>query len=121
MSNLLVFPHIPFQLLYTPIFKKKFLENFQEIDYLCIMDIPLNIKRNYRYIQLYLNSTLDNYSMYIGNIQKEGFINKVCYSLSVWFSLRYSNGKLSIDEIKKYFIYLFRTKLSIYWEKQNGK
>jgi len=46
-----------------PMVKKKFLENFQEIDYLCIMEIPLNIKRNYRDIIVYIDNHLKDYSI----------------------------------------------------------
>jgi hypothetical protein len=83
------------------------------------MEIPLIIKRNYLDIKIYLNNTLDNHATYIGKVQKEGFINKCCNTLAVWFYISYVEFNLTIDEIKKYFIYMFRTTLSIYWEKQN--
>jgi hypothetical protein len=84
------------------------------------MEIPLIIKRNYLDIKIYLDNTLDNHSTYIGKVQKEGFINKCCNALAVWFYISYVEFNITIDEIKKYFIYMFRTTLSIYWEKQNG-
>ena len=84
------------------------------------MEIPLIIKRNYLDIKIYLDNTLDNDVTYIGNVQKEGFINKCCNSMAVWFYISYVEYNLTIDEIKKYFIYMFRTTLSIYWEKQNN-
>ena len=81
------------------------------------MDIPLDIKRNYRDIIIYIDNYLKNYP--IKNINsREQFIHDVCHMVSYWFALYYGNttDSSSITNYKKCFIYIFRTELSTYFD-----
>jgi len=81
------------------------------------MDIPLNIKRNYKDIVNYLGTHIKEYP--IKNINsKEQFIHAVCHMVSYWFALHYGHttDSLSITNYKKCFIYIFRSELSTYFD-----
>lgn len=84
------------------------------------MEIPPAIRRRYGEIELYLNDSLKLYNVLILSKTKEQSINQVCNSIAVWFHISYGSYiDLSVDELRKFFIFMFRTKLSIYWEEQN--
>ena len=85
------------------------------------MVVPPVIRRRYTDIELYLNDTMIKHSIFIESRTKERYINQVCNSIAVWFYMSYgSYTNLSVDELRKFFIFMFRTKLSIHWEKENG-
>ena len=81
------------------------------------MDIPLNIKRNYRDIVIYVDNHLKDYPIKNMN-SREQFIHDVCHLVSMWFTLYYciNPNNNTFSDNKKYFLYLFRTKISVYWE-----
>ena len=81
------------------------------------MDIPLCIKRNYRDIVIYVDNHLKDYSFKNVN-SREQFIHDVCHMVSMWFTLYHciNSDNLTLSNNKKYFIYIFRTKLSTYFD-----
>ena len=86
------------------------------------MEIPLVIKRRYLDIEQYLDRLLKNYSHYPKVTIKESFINHACNNLSLWFVTKYTINKdnggyhVQIKEYRSIFVYMFRTRISIYWE-----
>ena len=81
------------------------------------MDIPLNIKRNYRDIIIYIDNHLKDDS--IKNVNsREQFIQDTCHLVSMWFTLYHciNSDNLTLSNNKKYFIYIFRSKLSTYFD-----
>ena len=82
------------------------------------MEIPSSIKRRYIEIEQHLDSTIDSLN-YIDE-HKEWFILETCRSLSVWFHFNYPSN-FTTEELLKYFKYMFRTKIILYWEKLYGK
>jgi|APGre2960657404_1045060.scaffolds.fasta_scaffold140347_2 hypothetical protein len=86
------------------------------------MEVPPLIKRRYVDIEKYLDGLLLNYKKYPKVDIKEKFIHNVCQNLSLWFVREYSyyedNHDMGeqVNEFRKYFIYAFRTKISIFWE-----
>ena len=82
------------------------------------MEIPSNIKRRYKQIDVYVETMISNREYFYRNIPKETYIQNFCHVLSIWFfsqvpfSVQHNIFK-DMDNHKKVFIYLFRTKLSI--------
>lgn len=82
------------------------------------MEIPSLIKRKYIDIDKLLDVALPQ--SFIKNESKEYFINRTCNDLSVWFKMNHAyNSDLSPKEINSCFMYMFRTKLTLFWEKTN--
>ena len=81
------------------------------------MEIPLFVKRRYseiiRQVDYMLETQLNNYYQNVSQ-SRESFIQAACTALSTWFEPLKSG--ITFDDYKKYFLYLFRTKISVYWE-----
>jgi len=81
------------------------------------MEIPLFVKRRYseilRQVDYMLKTQLNNYYQNISQ-SLESFIQAACTALSTWMEPLKSG--ITFDDYKKYFLYLFRTKISVYWE-----
>lgn len=83
------------------------------------MKVPPLIRRRYDDIEKRLNETLP--ISYYRNGMKEYFIHKTCDGLSIWFNMTYAHkSNLTHQEITTCFIYMFRTKLTLFWEKENN-
>ena len=82
------------------------------------MEIPSPIKRRYFEIEQYLDNTIN--TLHYINEHKERFIFDTCNSLSVWFYYNHPTN-FTTEELMKYFKYMFRTKITLYWEKWYGK
>ena len=87
------------------------------------MKVPPLIRRRYDDIEKHLNETLP--ISYYRNGMKEYFIHKTCDGLSTWFNMTYGHtyaykSNLTHQEITTCFIYMFRTKLTLFWEKENN-
>ena len=86
------------------------------------MEVTLLVKRRFIYIETHVDELLTNYKKYPKVDIKEKFIHNVCQNLSLWFVREYSyyedNHDMGeqVNEFRKYFIYAFRTKISIFWE-----
>ena len=86
------------------------------------MNVPPLIKRRYVDIEKYLDGLLLNYNKYPKVDIKEKFIHNVCQNLSLWFVRQYSYHMEfvglgnQVNEFRKYFIYAFRTKITLFWE-----
>ena len=93
------------------------------------MEIPSSVKRRYKELENYLDSILIPRNLfYYPNIGRERYIHTACHGLSLSFvdSMRCytpDNFNNAVIEHQKYMLYLFRTKLSINYEKltQNGQ
>lgn len=83
------------------------------------MKVPPLIKRRYVDVEKHLDERLPN--SYYRNEHKEYFITKTCNGLSVWFNMTYGyKSNLTNQEISSCFMYMFRTKLTLFWEKENN-
>ena len=87
------------------------------------MKVPQLIRRRYNDIEKHLDETLP--ISYYRNGMKEYFIHKTCDGLSVWFNMTYGHtyahkSNLTHQEITSCFMYMFRTKLTLFWEKENN-
>ena len=86
------------------------------------MEVTLLVKRRFIYIETHVDELLTNYKKYPKVDIMEKFIHNVCQNLSLWFVRQYSyyedNHDMGeqVNEFRKYFIYAFRTKISIFWE-----
>ena len=86
------------------------------------MNVPPLIKRRYVDIEKYLDGLLLNYKKYPKVDVTGHFIQYVCNNMSIWFVREYSyymeNFGLGnqVDEYRQLFVYMFRTKISIFWE-----
>lgn len=87
------------------------------------MKVPQLIRRRYNDIEKHLDETLP--ISYYRNGMKEYFITKTCDNLSIWFNMTYGHtyahkSNLTHQEITACFMYMFRTKLTLFWEKENN-
>jgi glutamyl-tRNA reductase len=83
------------------------------------MEIPKLIRRRYNDAEKHLDETLP--TSYYRNKMKEYFIIKTCNDLSVWFNMTYGDkSNLTHLEITSCFMYMFRTKLTLFWENENN-
>ena len=87
------------------------------------MKVPQLIRRRYNDIEKHLDETLP--ISYYRNGMKEYFIHKTCDGLSAWFNMTYGHtyahkSNLTHQEITSCFMYMFRTKLTLFWEKENN-
>lgn len=86
------------------------------------MEVPPLIKRRFIYIETHVDELLTNYKKYPKVDIKEKFIHNVCQNLSLWFVRQYSYHMEfvglgnQVDEYRQLFVYMFRTKISIFWE-----
>ena len=93
------------------------------------MEIPSSVKRRYQELNDYLDRIVIPRNLYYyPNIGCERYIHTACSGLSIWFVDTMGRNTChdfnnSVIEHQKYMLYLFRTKLSINYEKltQNGK
>ena len=83
------------------------------------MKVPPLIRRRYVDIEKHLDEALP--ISYYRNRMKEYFIHKTCDGLSIWFNMTYGDkSNLTHQEITTCFIYMFRTKLTLFWERENN-
>lgn len=87
------------------------------------MKVPQLIRRRYNDIEKHLDETLP--ISYYRNGMKEYFIHKTCDGLSAWFNMTYGytyahKSNLTHQELTSCFMYMFRTKLTLFWEKENN-
>lgn len=86
------------------------------------MEIPLVIKRRYNELEKHCDKLiLDEISRFLiepyNPYNKDSFIFNVCRGISYWFAFTYGNlTEKYVYEHIKYFVYMFRTKLSVFWE-----
>ena len=86
------------------------------------MEVTSLVKRRFIYIETHVDELLTNYKKYPKVDIKEKFIHNVCQNLSLWFVRQYSYYKDNhdmgeqVNEFRKYFIYAFRTKITLFWE-----
>jgi len=88
------------------------------------MEIPLEIKRRYIELENYIDTHIISNKYNHIYPTKEKFINEICEGLSHWFYIkqslyRYNNSIYTHIHYKECIIYLFETKLSIYYEEDN--
>lgn len=91
------------------------------------MIIPLNVKRRYEDISEYLDDNLRR----CGSITmtQEGFIMRICENMSLWYIHTYLKGPYetpqtyhkTLGEHTLIFRYMFRTRLSEHYGRNNRK
>lgn len=85
--------------------------------YLCIMKIPIRIRRRYSTIDGYCDGYIADNTHLAQRLNMEAYIIHVCKGICYWFwvNFDYQTNNFMVEHLK-YFIYMFRTKLSVFWE-----
>ena len=91
------------------------------------MVVPSSIKRRFQELDDQSKVIMD--LVYTDNTQKEGFVNAVCFSLSNWYINQCLSSWIQnnyttepnfihkqLEKHKTIFLYLFRGRISEYWD-----
>ena len=94
------------------------------------MEIPSKIKRRIPELEGFIELEIQNNPTFGKNLHKESFIHSMCRNISIHFvykyypeysTYQYAGNYDKVEELVSIMRYLFRTKLTLYWEKLNDK
>lgn len=89
------------------------------------MEVPIKIKRRMTELERMMMLEIDFNPTLGKNSNKEFFIHSICRNMSIQFIYRFypefMNDYRKVEEYIPIMKYIFRTKLTLYWEKLNGK